>query len=236
VEEGTPSATARAVAQVRAAMERPVTTGGDAEIERRIVERFPPRRRSAMADRLEWRTRWFDGVTLRSIEAGIRQVVIVAAGYDCRALRFRTPGVRFIELDHPATQADKRRLLDELGGRTDGVAFAAADFIVDDIEGALRAAGHDASAPTLFLVEGLLVYLDVDVIERLLRALRARATPESRLAVSISRSPSATFIARVAAIGEHARSTFDADGASELLHRCGWEGDTSVAVVLATPR
>jgi len=236
MEEGTPSATARAVAQVRAGMDRPVTPDGDAEIEQRIVDRFPPTRRSGMADALERRTRWFDGVTLRSIEAGIRQVVVVAAGYDCRALRFRTPGVRFIELDHPATQADKRRLLDELGGRTDDVAYASADFTVDDIDAALLGAGHDASAPSLFLVEGLLIYLEVDVIERLLRSLRARATPESRLAVSISRDRSPAFYARVAAIGEHARSTFDEAGARDLLHRCGWDGDTSVAVVLASPR
>ena len=217
-------------------MDRPVTPDGDAEIEQRIVERFPARRPSSMSEWLERRTRWFDGAVLRSIDAGIRQVVLVAAGYDCRALRFRTPGVRFIELDHPATQADKRRLLDELGGRTDDVAFAAADFTTDDIDAALVAAGHDDTVASLFVVEGLLIYLDVDVIERLLRALRGRATPESRLAVSISRAPSAAFVARVAAIGEAARSTFDEDGARDLLHRCGWEGDTAVAVVLATPR
>jgi methyltransferase (TIGR00027 family) len=216
-------------------MDRPVTPDGDADIEQRLVARFPGQRRSPMSDRLERRTRWFDAVTLRSIEAGIAQIVLVAAGYDCRALRFRTPGVRFVELDHPATQADKRRLLAELGGRTDDVAYAAADFIVDDIEAALRDAGHDASAPSLFVVEGLLIYLELDVIERVLRALRARATLHSRLAVSISRNQSPGFYARVAAVGEDVRSTFDEAGARDLLHRCGWDGDTSAAVVLASP-
>src|SRR3954469_7925494 len=114
-------------------MDRPVTADGDADVERRLVERFPASGRSAMADALERRTRWFDGVTLRLIDAGVRQVVIVAAGYDCRALRFRTPGVRFIELDHPATQADKRRILGELGAATDDIAYASADFTVDDV-------------------------------------------------------------------------------------------------------
>jgi methyltransferase (TIGR00027 family) len=235
MEQGTPSATARAVAQVRASMDRPVTPDGDAEIEQRLVERFPSRRRSSMSDRLERRTRWFDGVSLGSIDAGIRQVVLVAAGYDCRALRFRTPGVRFIELDHPATQADKRRLLAELGGRADDVAYAAADFTIDDIDVALADAGHDAGAPSLFVGEGLLVYLAVDVIERLLRALRTRSTESSRLAVSISRDQSPAFYARVAAVGESVQSTFDEAGARALLHRCGWDGDTSRSVVLATP-
>src|SRR3954469_645003 len=108
MEAGTPSATARAVANIRAKMDRPVTADGDGDVERRLVERFPAGRRSAMSEALERRTMWFDGGTLRMIDAGVRQVVIVAAGYDCRALRFRTPGVQFIELDHPATQADKR--------------------------------------------------------------------------------------------------------------------------------
>jgi methyltransferase (TIGR00027 family) len=235
MEDGTPSATARAVAQVRAAMDRPVTPDGDGDVERRLVERFPAGRRSAMADALERRTQWFDGVTLRMIDAGIRQVVIVAAGYDCRALRFRTPGVRFIELDHPATQADKCRILGELGAATDDVAYAAADFTVDDVGAALAGAGHDAAQPSVFLVEGLLIYLDVATIESLLRALRARATDSSRLAVSISRNQSPAFYARVAAVGEQAQSTFSEAEALALLERCGWTGDTSRAVALATP-
>ena len=75
----------------------------------------------------------------------------------------------------------------------------AADFTVDDVGAALAAAGHDAGAPTLFLVEGLLVYLPEAVIVSLLTALRARATPASQLAVSISRGGSPEFQARVAA-------------------------------------
>ena len=67
--------------------------------------------------------------------------MIVAAGYDCRALRFRTSGVRFIELDHPSTQADKRRILDDMSADVTDVAYAAADFTVDDVGAALAAAG-----------------------------------------------------------------------------------------------
>jgi methyltransferase (TIGR00027 family) len=235
MQEGSPSTTARVVAQVRAGMDRPVTADGDGDIERRLVERFPSVGRSPMADRLERRTQWFDAVTLRAVEDGIRQVVIVAAGYDCRALRFRTPGVRFIELDHPATQADKRRILADMGADVHDVAYAAADFIVDDVGTALAQAGHDSAEATLFLVEGLLIYLPEDVIVSLLTALRARAAPASRMAVSISGSRPPEFYARVAALGEHAYSTFNGDEARALLQRCGWDGDTSGPLVLASP-
>jgi len=219
---------------IRARMDRPVTLDGDAETERRLVERFPTSEVGGLREAIERRTTWFDTVTLRSIEAGIRQVVIAAAGYDCRALRFRTPGVRYIELDHPDTQADKRRILGDLGARTDDVGYAAADFTVDDIGAALADAGHDATAATLFVVEGLLIYLPRDVIVTLLRALRDRATDGSRLAVSMSREQSPAFYARVASLGEHAHSTFTDESALALLEECGWTGDTSRTVVLAS--
>ena len=233
--DGEPSATARSVAMVRATMERPVTAYGDGDIERRLVERFPSRRRSPMAEVLERRTRWFDRVTLDAIESGVGQIVIVAAGYDCRALRFRTPGVRFIELDHPVTQSDKQRILMQLGADTSEVAYAAADFTVDDVGAALAHAGHDNAQASLYLVEGLLIYLDQTTIVSLLTALRSRATDDSHMAVSISRNQSAMFYARVASLGERAQSTFSEAEASALLQRCGWKGDTSHGAVLASP-
>jgi methyltransferase (TIGR00027 family) len=235
MEAGTPSATARAVAQVRAAMDRPITADGDGSVEARLVDRFPPRRRTGMADYLERRTRWFDAVTLRSLEAGIDQVVIVAAGYDCRALRFRTSGVRFYELDHPDTQRDKRTILSDLGVDTSDVTFVATDFTTDDIAGALVAGGHAADRPTVFLAEGLLVYLDDATIRVLLRALRERAAGSSRLAVSISRGQDATFRVTVDRVGEPVRSGYQPDEAAALLTDCGWTGDTSRGLVLATP-
>jgi methyltransferase (TIGR00027 family) len=217
-------------------MDRPVTPSGDATVEQRIVDRFPPNDSPPSVDWLERRTRWFDAVTLRSIDAGIEQVVVVAAGYDCRALRFRTPGVRFIELDHPATQADKRRLLDDLDVDASDVRYAAADFTVDDVGAALADAGHDPSRPTLFLVEGLLVYLDEGVIDSLLTALRAVSAAGSRLAVSMSRRQNDTFLERVARAGEPAKTFFDDDSARVTLASTGWHADdTTRAVVLATP-
>jgi methyltransferase (TIGR00027 family) len=215
-------------------MDRPITPDGDGTVEARLVERFPARGRTGMADYLERRTRWFDAVTLRTIEGGITQVVIVAAGYDCRALRFRTPGVRFVELDHPATQHDKRRILAELGADATDVDFAAADFTIDDIGAALGEAGHDPAVPTTFLVEGLLVYLDDATIRRLLRALRGRAAAGSRLAISISRGQNALFRLAVRRIGEPARSSYQPAEAAQLLEDCGWTGDTSRGLVLAT--
>ena len=43
------------------------------------------------------------------------KVIIVGAGYDGRAIRYARPGVRWFEVDHPATQRDKLERLERLG-------------------------------------------------------------------------------------------------------------------------
>jgi methyltransferase (TIGR00027 family) len=184
MDSGSLSRTSQAVALTRAGMARPCTPGGDPDAQRRLCEGMQPLRR--LRPGILPRTRFFDGQVLAAISAGIPQVVICGAGYDDRALRFRSPGVRFFELDHPATQADKAR---RLAADLRDVVLAAADFRDDDVAAVLAAAGHDASLPTLFLCEGLLIYLDQAVILRLLAGLRSRAAEASSLAASVGTHP-----------------------------------------------
>src|SRR5260370_26697945 len=67
-----------------------------------------------MREYLEARTRFFDRVVIGAIDRGVRQIVVGAAGYDGRALRYARSGVRWFEVDHPATQRDKRDRLARL--------------------------------------------------------------------------------------------------------------------------
>jgi O-methyltransferase involved in polyketide biosynthesis len=215
------SRTSQAVALTRAAMTRPRTEQGDPDAQRRLCEGMTPIRRPRPG--IWARTRFFDDQVMAAVGAGIPQVVICGAGYDDRALRFRSPGVRFIELDHPATQADKSRRLSALGSLSapgapgalgapgapgaDGalgigppsVVLAPADFRHDDPAAVLAAGGHDTARPTLFLCEGLLIYLDESVVQRLLAALRSRAAQGSSLAASLATHPDGLDSAQVAA-------------------------------------
>ena len=177
---GKPSVTARFVAQVRASLERPEIPTGDATAELRLYQSLgstPIRETQDFRDRMERRTRFFDRLTVAAIEGGVPQVVIVGAGYDGRPVRFASPGVTWYEVDHPSTQADKRERL--LAARADvaAVRFVPIDLVEGDLDAALEAAGHERSWPTLFLVEGLLVYLPRPVADRLLRVLRQRSAP-----------------------------------------------------------
>lgn len=194
-----PSRTARGVALARLRLDRPAWPSGDAGADTRLATtlaegldremRERAERRAQAGEFLSYfgvRTRFFDAAVVRALEHGVRQIVILGAGYDGRALRYRTPGVRFFEVDHPATQADKRKRLRAIDASLDGIVFVTADFTEHRLGEELDAAGHDASQPSLFMCEGVLRYLPEDAFRELLGVAAARATPDSELAASIS--------------------------------------------------
>jgi methyltransferase (TIGR00027 family) len=180
-----------------------------------------------MHDYLAARTSFFDRTVTGAIDRGVRQIVVGAAGYDGRSLRYAKPGVRWFEVDHPATQRDKLARLKRLGIAAAGVRFVEADFTRDPVAARLREAGLDPGEPSLFLLEGIAVYLEPAVLENVLDQFRQVAAPGSQLAISVSTSrpadgSRARFQAAVAAMGEPARSFFEAGQAEDLLARTGW--------------
>src|SRR5215510_2047452 len=97
---------------------------------------------------LALRVAYLDRIVALAIdELSIRQVVILGAGYDTRAARLPRAGVRFFEVDHPATQAAKRDKLAELDGYpVDAATYVTCDFETEDPVERLVAAGLDAGA------------------------------------------------------------------------------------------
>ena len=177
------------------------------------------------------RTAFFDRAVLRAVTGGTQQIVVAGAGYDDRALRFRASGVHFYELDHPATQADKRRRLRRMRADLDALTLVPVDFRVNDAGAALDAVGHDAGRPTLFICEGLLVYLDRRTVHGLLAALRSRAGTGSTLAASLAVHrrgvDSAAVVAaanagRPNAAAEPWRTILPARAHLDLLRSAGW--------------
>jgi methyltransferase (TIGR00027 family) len=232
-----PSRTSQAVALTRAGLERPHTPGGDPDAQRRLCRGMRSAGTGRLRPSLIARTRFFDERVLAALSAGVRQVVILGAGYDDRALRFRSPGVRFFELDHPATQRDKRRRLGVMPTADRGPVLAAADFRHDDVTAVLQASGHAADQPTLFLCEGLLVYLDRPACVRLLSAARASAAEGSQLAASLATHRDGADSAWVAEIANSRRrnsadepwlTILPATAHRELLGEAGWVVDRSV--------
>jgi methyltransferase (TIGR00027 family) len=232
MEDGGPSVTARLVAAHRLGFARVATDYGDPAADEALAADVAAGRQvpaSRMHDYLAARTSFFDRVVTGALGRGVAQVVVGAAGYDGRAFRYAKPGVRWFEVDHPATQRDKLRRLERLGIDASQVRFVEADFTRDPVAGRLRAAGLDPDVLSLFLLEGVAVYLEPAVLEDVLGQFRQVAAPGSSLAISVSLSrprgdgARARFQATVAALGEPARSTFEADEAEALLARTGWQ-------------
>lgn len=123
------------------------------------------------------RKRFLRDWALASIAEGCKQVVVLGAGFDplCLELHRRFPDVRFVEVDHPATQAAKRAALAELGVKPRNVCFVAADLARAPLDQALSACTErHGGTRTLYVAEGLLMYLDAhQVLNLLRRALRA---------------------------------------------------------------
>jgi methyltransferase (TIGR00027 family) len=231
MEDGGPSQTARHVAAHRLDFTRVPADYGDPAADQALAVDVAAGRQvpaNRMHDYLAARTAFFDRAVTGALGRGVAQVVVGAAGYDGRAFRYAKPGVRWFEVDHPATQRDKLRRLGRLGIDASHVRFVEADFTRDPVAARLRAAGLDPEAPSLFLLEGVAVYLEPAVLEDVLGQFRQVAAPGSSLAISVSLSrprgdsARARFQATVAALGEPARSTFEAAEAEALLARTGW--------------
>jgi len=174
------------------------------------------------------RTRFIDDEVLRALAAGVTQVVLVGAGYDGRALRFHQPGVRWFEIDHPATQPDKQRRVRGVTSDRD-ITFVPVDLLVDDVRSALAAAGHDAHRPSLFICEGLFTYLPNEVAKTLCARLHDLAAPHSVIVASVlvvrrgRGGPAQAVVDSVLRVlGEQRLGIFHPGGADMLLEEAGW--------------
>lgn len=133
---------------------------------------------------MEIRTRWLDERInermQRGAEPAIDQVVILAAGMDARAYRLASlADTTVFELDRDSVLAYKR---DKLHGAAPiARRVEVPGDLRDDWPSALCAAGFDATTPSVFMVEGLLVYLEERDVRGLLDRIDALAAPGSML-------------------------------------------------------
>ena len=115
------------------------------------------------------RKRWIEEAARAAIAGGCAQAVVVGAGFDTLAVRLapEVPGVRFIEVDHPATQRAKRLAVEPCAN----LEFVAADLSRTPLHQALVSSRFEPERRSLFIVEGLLMYLDDAQVATLFTAL-----------------------------------------------------------------
>jgi len=132
------------------------------------------------------RTHFFDEYFADAVGAGIRQVVILAAGLDSRAYRLDWPtGTVVYEIDQPKVLDYKTGILQQHGSVPTAIRRPVPADLRDDWPAALTSAGFDATQPTAWLAEGLLPYLPSDAQDRLFELFTGLSAPGSQVAVEV---------------------------------------------------
>jgi methyltransferase (TIGR00027 family) len=129
------------------------------------------------------RTHFFDAYFAAAVEAGIRQIVILASGLDSRAYRLEWPtGTQVFEIDQPKVLEYKAVTLAKHGVQPSATLHQVPVDLRFDWPAALQADGFDVTVPTAWLAEGLLMYLPSDAQDRLFENITALSAPGSRIA------------------------------------------------------
>lgn len=134
-------------------------------LRRYLDRRFPGALGSGVA-----RTRLIDDWAGVHVVAGVRQIVLLGAGFDARAWRLAAfAGLPVFEVDHPATAAEKRRRLAGAGADMRRIVSVTLDFDREQLPEALARAGFDPKRPTLVIWEGVTNYLTADAVAAVIR-------------------------------------------------------------------
>jgi methyltransferase (TIGR00027 family) len=181
------------------------------------------------------RSRFAEDALASAMARGVTQYVILGAGFDTSAYRppcSSTPSLRAFEVDHPDTQAVKRRRLAAAEiGVPPNLTFIAADLSQVPLRDALRDGGLDLGAPAFVSWLGVIPYLTLDAITATLTVLGALpqgteivfdyGIPPSELNL-VARMIYKQFADRVAAAGEPWITYFKPGDLRALLLRCGF--------------
>jgi methyltransferase (TIGR00027 family) len=154
----------------------------------RRIERARPTERDKIIRRLDivpLRVAAVDAALKSAVASGCRQVVLLGAGFDTRAFRLACLAETTVyEVDHPATQAHKRRKVLPLRSVAKSVVFVAVDFEQGSVPARMSASGFRSSEPTAWVWEGVVMYLTDEAVRRTLGEIARCSPPGSILIVN----------------------------------------------------
>jgi methyltransferase (TIGR00027 family) len=154
------------------------------------------------------------GARTATIDAVVRrqhvpQLVVLGAGLDARAHRLPALApVDVFEVDHPSTQAFKRRRTGGLPIEARALRYVAVDFERDDLGERLSAAGHSASQPTTWIWEGVTMYLTIEAVRTTLAAVAARSAVGTTLVLTYATPELSVGSAVLRSVGSLVRPAF----------------------------
>ena len=199
------------------------------------------------------RTRYLDDRLDEQLARGCRQVVILGAGLDTRAVRKQSDGVAYFEIGDANTLSFKQARLAESGIGAP-INFIAGDYVADGVLKLLEANGFKRDLPAFFIWEGNTMYLTRDAVMKVLAELRERVSAfslsfdymsEEVIAYATGDRGTSGFVERFAAMGapwhfglndldalaeEAGLSVVDAVTVAEL-HRAYWPGRPLASII-----
>ncbi len=175
-----------------------------------------------------------------AVSAGVRQYVVLGAGLDTFGLRNQDPSLTVFEVDHPNTQAWKRRRIAEEGLIIPPtLRFAAVDFTKDDLAAALHQAGLRRDLPTFFSWLGVVPYLEPQAIRATLETVAAAAGTTGGVVFDFIAPPRRSQLLlrlilwlrgrRVARLGEPFRAPLAPADAERWLRNAGFAEVTTLS-------
>jgi methyltransferase (TIGR00027 family) len=180
------------------------------------------------------RSRIAEDTLADAVACGVRQYVVLGAGLDTFALRNPYPDLRVFEVDHPKTQAWKRKRLRDEGLRpTQPPVFVPVDFEHQQLDTELHTAGLAPDQPTFFSWLGVVPYLERPAIRATLASIARFAGVSGGVVFDFGRRPRAFDIVswlfllrrarKLARLGEPFRTYLDPAEATKELVSLGFQ-------------
>ena len=168
-----------------------------------------------------------------AVAAGVKQYVVLGAGFDTFAYRNPYPALRVFEVDHPRTQAGKRTRLEDAGLAVPAsVTYVGVDFEKDTLADRLKEAGFTPSESTAISWLGVVPYLEAPAIWATLEWAASVVGPHGHIVFDYGSKPKWWQLARrlalrrlsrrVAAAGEPFRTILDPEFLRERLASIGF--------------
>ena len=158
----------------------------------KLLIRIPPVRSfflkriypSGMYEYVISRTKLIDFEFKKALQDGVEQILIFGAGFDSRGIRFQdiSKTARVFEMDVPVTQTAKIKRYKEKGIKIpENLIFVSIDFDRQSIPERLAESGFEKNRKSLFILEGLTMYLQPESVDKTFRIIQDFAGAGSRV-------------------------------------------------------
>lgn len=183
----------------------------------------------ALRSHVVLRSRYCEDRLTSAVGQGVSQLIVLGAGLDTFA--YRQPEwarkLRIYEVDQPASQSEKRRLLSHARiAIPDNVEFVAIDFEQTSLADGLKAAAVDFSRRTFLSCLGVTMYLSEDAVDALFK-VTANFPAGSEIVFTyrqVSRDAESALGQRVGALGEPWTFHIDPGALAHKLNALGFRG------------